>query len=113
MADNNNDYNQPHSNSHVQDAQGLQSKLLSSTQMLTEEEAEQQRKIKKMSWKSKTTTFETKMSSTWFKCKSNKRKRDLSSKQDLLKSSIKSISQLSISQRVSKKMKNSTEETMP
>ncbi len=47
MADNNNDYNQPHSNGHLQDAQGFQSELLSLTQMLIGEEEQQQRIVKK------------------------------------------------------------------
>ncbi len=38
MADNHHHYNQPFSNDHLQDAQGFQSVLLSSTQMLTGEE---------------------------------------------------------------------------
>jgi hypothetical protein len=44
------------------------------------------------------------------KQQSNKRKRDLSIK-DSINNSIKSLSQLSISQETSKKMKNSTQET--
>ena len=140
MTSNQNNHDIPHSNGLSQDAQGRRWEMLSPTQILTGQpqnivikkfKSHGNRKLQHFKRKCRARGLNEEQVATLIQTRhqtiseqllnnpttkkqnkqSTKRKRDLS-EQNLLNSSIKSLSQLSISQETAKKMKNSTSERM-